>query len=258
MQRECQEKAQKVCMLAICYATISNFCWIMKLIAIFFWLWFNLVLIILDPLPVVSSHTDQTTLTSPLSSIFVDEHITLRVILNKSSGMTIESFKAKKSKLVPVPLKKTSATSNGAKFCSFHHGSLMEDTHWNNTYKLNKNLSLDIKDLTEKEQGEYIVIGSIRWIREVIRNTARNSLVTITLQAWILMEVIQVIPVTLWGNHISNIIENQCYQITDVAIRKYYGTKLSATPMSIFEEMEKESAFDWLEVGTSNYLNHEK
>lgn len=78
-------------------------------------------------------YKDQTTLTSPLSSIFVDEHITLRVILNKSSGMTIESFKAKKSKLVPVPLKETSATSNGAKFYSLHRGSLMEDTYWNIT-----------------------------------------------------------------------------------------------------------------------------
>ena len=46
-------------------------------------------------------------------------------------------------------------------------------------------------------------------------------------------------PLTVWGNHISKIIENRWNQIRDIVIRKHYGTKLLTTPMSIFEEIEK-------------------
>ena len=60
-------------------------------------------------------------------------------------------------------------------------------------------------------------------------------------------------PLTGWGNHISKIIENRWYQITDIVIRKYYGTKLSTTPMSIFEEIEKESTLDSSDMDVPNY-----
>ena len=52
-----------------------------------------------------------------------------------------------------------------------------------------------------------------------------------------------------------HIIENRWYQITDMAIRKYYVTKL---PMSIFEETEKEYTLDWSDVDIPNYLNYVK
>ena len=70
------------------------------------------------------------------------------------------------------------------------------------------------------------------------------------------------IPLAAYRKHISKIIETQWYQITLIAIRKYYGTRLSKTPMSIFEEIEKESTFDWSDLDIPNYeiikLNHEK
>lgn len=58
------------------------------------------------------------------------------------------------------------------------------------------------------------------------------------------MEIRGNMPPTVWRNHISTIIENCWYQITDIAIRKYYGTKFSTTPMSTFEEIEKETTID--------------
>ena len=66
------------------------------------------------------------------------------------------------------------------------------------------------------------------------------------------------VPLTVWGNHISKIIENRQQQITDTAIRKYYGTKLMKTPMSIFKEFEKEDTLDWSDDNIPNYLNHQK
>ena len=63
---------------------------------------------------------------------------------------------------------------------------------------------------------------------------------------------------TIWGNHISKIIENSWYQIADRAIKMYYGTKLLTTPMSIFEEIEEKSTLAWAELDISNYLKHEK
>ena len=39
---------------------------------------------------------------------------------------------------------------------------------------------------------------------------------------------------------------------------RYYDTKLSTTPMHIFEEIEKEPTLDWSDVDILKYLNHEK
>ena len=72
------------------------------------------------------------------------------------------------------------------------------------------------------------------------------------------MDTIGNMSLTVCGNQITKMIENQWYQITDIAIRKYYCTKLSTTAMSIFEEIEKYSTVDWSDVDIPNYLNHGK
>ena len=86
-----------------------------------------------------------------------------------------------------------------------------------------------------------------------MRKSVFNSLVTRILQEGILLETIYIM-----GKHINTIIEKQWHQTTNTTIRKYYGIKLSATPMSIFEEIGKESSHDWLDVDIPNYLNHKK
>ena len=44
---------------------------------------------------------------------------------------------------------------------------------------------------------------------------------------------------TVRGSNTSKIIENRWYQMNDIAIKKYYRTKLSTNPISIFKEIEK-------------------
>ena len=49
--------------------------------------------------------------------------------------------------------------------------------------------------------------------------------------------------------------------MTDMAIRKYYGSNLSSTAISILEieiEIEKEITPDWSDVDLLNYVNHKK
>ena len=94
--------------------------------------------------------------------IAVDEYITIRVMLNKSSGVTTDVFKAKKANLVPQTLNKMSTTSNGAKFYNSYRVSLMENPPFSITLKKNENSLLDIRDLKNKEQSEYTVTGCIR------------------------------------------------------------------------------------------------
>ena len=108
---------------------------------------------------------------------------------------------------------------------------------------MDENPLLDITDLKNKEQCEYIATGCIRWMRQVIKKYIPNSPVNTCRHYRSL---------TVWGNH------NHISKITDIAIRKYYGNKLSTTPMSIYEEIEKESSLDWSDVDVPNYLNHEK
>ena len=185
--------------------------------------------------------------------IVVDEYITVRLMLKNSSGVTTDIFRAKKANLVPVTFKKISTTSNGIKFYNLYRSSLMEDAPCNITIEMDEDPWLDIRDSKNKEQIEYIVTGCIRWIGEGIKKSIPNSPVTRTIEDGILMEITGNMPLTVWGSNISTITENRWYQITDIVIRKYYGTKLSTASMSIFEEMENESTID-----CSYYLDHEK
>ena len=115
-----------------------------------------------------------------------------------------------------------------------------------------------MKDIKNKEQSEYIVTGCIRWMEEVIKKFVLSSPLARTLRGGIFMGTTDHMLLTVWGNHISKIIENSWYQIADIAIKMYDGTKLLTTQISIFEEIEEKSTFDWTEVNISNYLKHEK
>ena len=53
-------------------------------------------------------------------------------------------------------MKKISTASNGAKFCNSYRGSFMEDAQCSITFKMDEKSSFDIRDLKNKEQGEYI------------------------------------------------------------------------------------------------------
>ena len=101
---------------------------------------------------------------------------------------------------------------------------------------MDENPLLDTTDLKNKEQFEYIATGCIRWMGEVIKKSIPNSPVTRSLREKILIGTTGRMSLTVWGNH------NHISKITDIAIRKYYGTKLSTTPMSLFEKIEKESS----------------
>ena len=106
--------------------------------------------------------------------IAVDEYITIRAMLSKSSGVTTDIFKAKKANLVPLAVKKIPATSNYANFYNSYRVSLPEDALFSVTFKKNENSSLDIRDLKNKEQGEYTLTG-IRWMGNVKKIYTQNS-----------------------------------------------------------------------------------
>ena len=63
---------------------------------------------------------------------------------NERSGVTTDVFKAKKTNLVPVTLKKTSTTSNGAKFYNLYRGNIMEDAPCSITFQMGENALLEI------------------------------------------------------------------------------------------------------------------
>ena len=77
--------------------------------------------------------------------------------------------------------------------------------------KMDENLLIDKKDLKKKEENEYIVIGCIKWMGKVIKKSVHNSLVTRNLWEGIIMDITGHKALSLWGNHISKIIENQWY-----------------------------------------------
>ena len=126
-------------------------------------------------------------------------------MLNKSSGVTTNIFKARKSNLVQVAVKKVSTASNSAKFYSSYRGSLMEDDSCGITFKMDNNSSLDIKVLKNKEQSEYIVTGRVRCMGEVIEKSVPNSPATRTLQEGILMDATDHMSLTVWVKYINKI-----------------------------------------------------
>ena len=176
-----------------------------------------------------------------------------------TKAVTTNIFNVKKSNLAPVTLKKISTGSN-AKDCATVSRQFNGRCSVQYYIQMDENSSLDLNNLNKKEQGEYIVIGCIRWIEEVMKKSVPNSPVPRTLREGILFDTTGHMSLRVWGNHINKIkiIENQLYKITYIAIRKYYDTKLSATPMIISEVIERESTLYWPYVDIPNYLNHEK
>ena len=77
--------------------------------------------------------------------------------------------------------------------------------------KMDENLLIDKKDLKKKEESEYIVIGCIKRMGKVIKKSIHNSPVTRNLWEGIIMDITGHKALSLWGNHISKIIENQWY-----------------------------------------------
>ena len=73
------------------------------------------------------------------------------------------------------------------------------------------------------------------------------------------MHILPQITLQEWGGNKENYIQqssNKNSTRENTAIRKYYGTKLMKTPMSIFKEFEKEDTLDWSDDNIPNYLNH--
>lgn len=155
--------------------------------------------------------------------------------------------------------KKISAFSN-AKDCAIVSRQFNGGCSVQYYIQMDENSLLDLNNLNEKEQVEYIVIDCIRWIEEVMKKSVSNSPVPRTLREGILFDTTGHMSLRVWGSHINKIkiIENQWYKITYIAIRKYYDTKLSTTPMIISEVIERESTLYWPHVDIPNYLNHEK
>ena len=66
-------------------------------------------------------------------------------MLNKSSEVTTNIFKARKLNLVKVTLKKVSTAINSTKFYYYYCGSLTEDGPWRITFRIDENPSVDRK-----------------------------------------------------------------------------------------------------------------
>ena len=73
------------------------------------------------------------------------EYNTIGVVLNKSSEVTTNIFKASKLNLVKVILKKVSTAINSTKFYYSYRGSLMEDGPCRITFIIDENPSVDRK-----------------------------------------------------------------------------------------------------------------
>ena len=180
----------------------------------------------------------------------------VRVMSFKSSSATSDFFKSKRQNAVPITLKKITTTSNNVKFYNSFRGSLVVEAVNAVDFKVDDKTYITINDVKSKESGQYTVTGCLRWINQIQTKQSRSSMSM--LRECVLQDETSNICLTVWGSYISKLQEDCWYEITDLAVKYYFGIKLSTTPANIIEKKEKEVILDWSGIDVKGYLDHEK
>lgn len=84
----------------------------------------------------------------------------------------------------------------------------MEDAPCNVTFKIDECQSMEIKHSKNKDDADYVVVGCIRWIRNVTIRSIANNPVTRNLSEEMLMDTTADMSLTAWCSHINKIKEN--------------------------------------------------
>ena len=106
-----------------------------------------------------------------------------------------------------------------------YSGSLVVDTLNAVNFKVDDKTYLTIQEVQSKESGQYTVKGCLRWIKEI--QTSFNRVNQTKLRENVLKDETSHICLTVWGSHIPKFKENCWFEITDLAIKNYYGITLS-------------------------------
>ena len=104
----------------------------------------------------------------------VDDFIVIRVMKNNNSSINPEIFHSKRVGQIPVTLSKVKTTASGTKFFNSYFGCTMVENPSGVKFKFDVKNSISIKDIKMKEGGNFVAVGSIKWISDV-EVSAKNS-----------------------------------------------------------------------------------
>ena len=166
----------------------------------------------------------------------LDEYTSVRVMMNSNSEVTQDIFHAKKANSMPVTLTKITTVQSGTKFYNSYRGSKVIDAPCAVDFKMDETTHVFIKDLKGKDNGEFIVIGCIRWISHTHETPATDNRPSKLLRECILMDKTDHSCLTVWQKHIEKLPGHTWYRITDVSIKHYFGIKLTTTPSTTVEQ----------------------
>ena len=134
-----------------------------------------------------------------------------------------------RSKLVTLIV----SDSNGTIFYNVMRGCAVEELIYELDFDSNIPTTRLGSDL--KNQVDLIfVAGGIKWIKE-----ERLVKVSIRVRKGVIKDETGELPLTLWNTMIDRIKEDHWYQLSEIEVRQYYGTELTATKDTVLEEITK-------------------
>ena len=156
----------------------------------------------------------------------------------------LQLFKEKMDASQPIKLSNLTEVNTGAIFFNSNRGSCVEDVF----AVLFMNTPVDdlkLIDIKGKFSGTFNLKGCIRWLKEPVQ-TSSGKLVRDAMLADNTFNV----PISVWGDTISEIQEENYYKLTNVGAKNYFGQKLFTKDETKVIPLNEESSpqIQWEEI----------
>ena len=196
----------------------------------------------------------------PFYDVFVKiapkDQITVRIMKKSNPSVQRQTFLDALQSGRPISLKNLNKGQRDCYFFNSFRGSLVENCQVMLDFKASDLSSTNVKELLEKTElgGTYLIVGYIKWLADIKQNVSGRNI-----RQAIFQDKTGKIPITLWEKRITEVEENNCYQMTNICLKSYFGKTLQTMPQTrITEIIPSEFDVTWDDNDTEVFLNREK
>ena len=181
------------------------------------------------------------------------DSVTIR-IMKKSNPNThrqefVDALKAGK----PVTFSKLNKGARGCYFFNSYRGSSMETCEVQLNFKPTDVKMTRVIDMKDRSSGSFLVVGHIMWSTPSYMSPNGKMI-----RDGIFKDGSGILPITVWGDTIKEIIDNEtCFKLTNVALKNYYGNKLSTMPNTKVTAVKSDTPISWSNVDAAQFIDRE-
>ena len=111
---------------------------------------------------------------------------------------------------------------------------------------------ITIAEIKKEEKGKFNVIGHIRWISQMSKSNQGKAV-----RDAVIADATGHIVISFWEDMINNIKENQCYEVSNVSIKNYFGKKLNTSTTTKISEHDQQMDINWTSIEMTDFKKQE-